>query len=46
VNILGATTATYTTPATSAAGNGAAFTVQVGNSIGEATSNPAVLTVH
>jgi hypothetical protein len=46
VNILGATTATYTTPATSAADNGAVFTVQVENSIGGAASNPATLTVH
>jgi hypothetical protein len=44
-NISGATSTTYTTPATTAADNGAMFTVQVGNSVGSATSTPATLTV-
>ena len=45
-NITGATSATYTTPATTAADNGAVFTVQVGNSVGSVTSSPATLTVN
>jgi hypothetical protein len=45
-NITGATSASYTTPATTAADNGAVFTVTVGNSIGTVTSNPATLTVN
>ena len=45
-NIAGATSASYTTPATSSADNGAVFTVQVSNSIGGVTSSPAILTVH
>jgi hypothetical protein len=44
-NITGATSATYTISATSAADNGAAFTVSVSNSLGSVTSNPAILTV-
>jgi beta-galactosidase len=43
--IAGATGNTYNTPATSATDNGASFTVKVSNSLGSATSNPAVLTV-
>jgi uncharacterized protein (TIGR03437 family) len=46
VNIGGATSATYTTPATIAADNGASFTVVVTNSLGFVTSNPAILTVN
>lgn len=46
VNIAGATSASYTTPATTSADNGAAFTVQVSNSVGNVTSNPAILTVN
>jgi len=46
VNIGGATAATYTTPPTTSADNGAVFTVQVNNSVGGATSNPAILTVN
>jgi glucose/arabinose dehydrogenase len=41
--ITGATSATYTTPATTAADNGARFKVVVTNSFGQATSNDAVL---
>lgn len=44
-NITGATNASYTISATSAADNGAVFSVTVGNSIGSVTSNPATLTV-
>ena len=44
-NITGATSATYTLSATSAADNGAVFTVMVSNSLGSVTSNPATLTV-
>lgn len=44
-DITGATNATYTISATSAADNGAAFTVIVSNSVGNATSNPAFLTI-
>jgi hypothetical protein len=45
VNIPGATSATYTTPGTTAADNGSVFTVQVSNSVGSVMSNPATLTV-
>jgi hypothetical protein len=45
-NILGATSASYTTPATAAADNGAKFDVVVSNSSGSVTSNPATLTVN
>jgi hypothetical protein len=45
VNVVGATTASYTTPATVTADNGAVFSVVVGNSAGSATSNGATLTV-
>ena len=44
-NISGATTASYTTPVTTAADNGATFVVVVSNAAGSATSNPAKLTV-
>jgi hypothetical protein len=43
--IPGATSPTYTTPATKTADNGAQFTVVVSNSAGSATSNAAALTV-
>jgi Putative Ig domain/Immunoglobulin domain len=43
--ISGATTSSYTTPATTASDNAAQFTVVVSNSAGSATSNTAVLTV-
>ncbi len=43
--ISGATSATYTTPATVAGDNGATFAVVVTNSAGSATSNAATLTV-
>jgi Immunoglobulin domain/PQQ-like domain len=43
--ISGASSATYTTPATTSADNGASFAVLVSNSAGSMTSQPAVLTV-
>jgi hypothetical protein len=43
--IAGATSASYTTPATVSGDNGSAFTVKVTNSAGNATSNAATLTV-
>jgi len=43
--ITGATSASYTTPATLDTDNGAAFTVVVTNSAGNATSNAATMTV-
>jgi hypothetical protein len=43
--ISGATAASYTTPATTAADTGAQFTVVVSNSAGSATSTAATLTV-
>ena len=46
VNISGATSASYTTPATTAADNGSQFTVMVSNSTGNITSNVATLTVN
>ena len=45
VPISGATSATYTTPATSSADNGKHFTVTVTNSVNSFTSAPATLTV-
>jgi len=45
VAISGATSATYTTPATTAGTNGAQFTVTVTNDAGNVTSNTAILTV-
>lgn len=44
-SITGATSTTYSITATSAADNGAMFTVTVSNSLGSVTSIPAVLTV-
>lgn len=44
--IAGATSASYTTPATTLADNGAQFSVVVSNSAGSATSNAATLTVN
>jgi hypothetical protein len=43
--ISGATSSSYTTPATTASNNGAVFTVTVSNSVGSAKSGPATLTV-
>jgi len=43
--ISGATSATYTTPATSSSDNGSQFNVTVTNSIGSVTSNTITLTV-
>jgi hypothetical protein len=43
--IGGATSATYTTPATTTSDNGASFTVTIANAAGNATSNAATLTV-
>lgn len=43
--ISGATSASYTTPATAAADNGALFTVTVSNSVSAVTSSAATLTV-
>ena len=43
--IGGATSSSYTTPATTAGDNGSQFTVTVTNGAGSATSNPATLTV-
>ncbi len=45
VNIAGATSASYTTPATTSADNGTLFQVIVTNPVGNVTSNPATLTV-
>jgi len=45
IAVSGATSSTYTTPATTSSDNGAQFTVLVSNSVGNATSNPATLTV-
>jgi hypothetical protein len=45
-NISGATGTTYTTPVTAGSDNGAVFTVVVTNSVGNATSNGATLTVN
>jgi len=44
-NISGATSPSYTTPATTLADNGSQFAVVVGNSVGNITSNPATLSV-
>jgi len=46
VNIAGATKASYTTPPTTPADNGALFSVVVTNRIGSATSSDATLTVN
>jgi len=45
-NISGATSASYTTPATTSGDNGASFAVVVTNSVGSVTSNNAALTVN
>jgi len=45
VNIAGATSASFTTPATTLADNGTSFRVMVTNSVSSVTSNPATLTV-
>ena len=45
VNITGATSASYTTPPTTAGDNGALFAVTVSNLAGSVTSNNAILTV-
>jgi len=45
VNISGATSSSYTTPATTTADNGSVFTCVVSNANGTATSNSATLTV-
>jgi len=45
-NISGATSASYTTPATTSSDNGATFDVVVSNSAGTVTSNTATLTVN
>jgi hypothetical protein len=45
VAISGATSSTYTTPATVSGDSGSLFTVTVSNSLGTVTSNPATLTV-
>jgi len=44
-DISGATSSSYTTPATATSDSGATFQVTVSNSLGSATSNPATLTV-
>jgi hypothetical protein len=44
--ITGATSASYTTPATTTSESGSQFTVVVSNAIGAATSTPATLTVN
>jgi hypothetical protein len=44
--ITGATSSTYTTPATASSDNGARFTVTVSNAAGSVTSNAATLTVN
>jgi hypothetical protein len=46
VNISGAKSTTYTTPATAAVDSGAVFTVKVSNSVGSVTSTAAVLKVN
>ena len=43
--IVGATSATYTTPPTSSADNGTSYSVTVANSVNGFTSSPAILTV-
>jgi hypothetical protein len=45
-SVSGATSSSYTTPATVSSDNGAQFTVVVTNSAGNATSNAATLTVN
>ena len=45
-NISGATSSTYTTPATAVGDSGAVFSVVVSNAVGSATSSNATLTVN
>src|SRR5271156_4509865 len=45
-SITGATSASYTTPATTTANSGSQFSVVVSNAIGSVTSNSATLTVN
>jgi len=45
-SIGGATSSSYTTPATATGDSGTQFTVTVTNSVGNTTSNPATLTVN
>ena len=45
-NVVGATSSSYTTPATTTADSGSSFGVVVSNSAGTATSNSAMLTVN
>ena len=45
VNIAGATSASYTTPPTTAGDNGSLFSVVVSNSVGSVTSNNATLRI-
>ena len=44
--VSGATSASYTTPATAASDNGSSFTVTITNGFGNTTSNAATLTVN
>jgi lysophospholipase L1-like esterase len=44
--LSGATSSSYTTPATTTADSGATFTVTISNTAGNVTSNPATLTVN
>src|SRR5439155_3728566 len=44
--ITGATSSTYTTPATTNSDSGAQFTVVVSNTVGSVTGSPATLTVN
>src|SRR5207249_423919 len=46
VAISGATSSSYTTPATTSSDNGAQFSVAVSNTTGSVTSNAATLTVN
>ena len=46
VPISGATSSTYTSPATKTSDDGASFGVMVSNAVGTVTSSPAVLTVN
>jgi Domain of unknown function (DUF4091)/Immunoglobulin domain len=46
VAISGATSSTYTTPATASSDSGTQFTVLVSNTVGSVTSSPATLTVN
>src|SRR3974377_2405623 len=46
VSIIGATSSSYTTPATTSVDNGATFVAVVSNSAGNITSNAATLTVN